>query len=110
MNLDFTETFPHLSRAPIVEAIIDFRAKPKVFCERQKFEAYFKSRLPDYPTILPLHQFSYELRAEVGKQPTAAHAGPGWCGLMFRSKDNVHVAQFQSEGFTFSRLSPYETW
>jgi hypothetical protein len=28
MKIDLTEKFPYLSRAPIVEAVIDFRAKP----------------------------------------------------------------------------------
>ena len=34
----------------------------------------------------------------------------GWRGLRCESADRLHVAQFNRDGFAFSRLAPYESW
>jgi len=33
-----------------------------------------------------------------------------WKGLQFRSADGIRVARFDRDGFTFSRLAPYQDW
>ena len=110
MNIDFSEKFPHLSRAPIVEAVIDLRAKPSVQFDQKDFQKRLEERLPDYPTVRPQRTFQGEFKAEAGKPPEQRVVDLGWSGLLFQSQDQSRVAQFQREGFAFSRLKPYQEW
>ena len=110
MKIDFSETFPHLPRAPIVEAVIDFRAKPTVPCQQEQFEKHLKAQLPDYPTIEPQRQFQFHLKAKSGKPLESSSSDLGWHGLVLRSLDKLQVAQFQKDGFSFNRLQPYQQW
>ena len=110
MNIDLSERFPHLSRAPIVEAAIDLRAILSVQLHQEDFQKCLKQKLPDYPTAQPQLRFQGEIKAEAGKPLEQHVVDLGWIGLMFRSQDQHNVAQFQKEGFTFSRLEPYQDW
>lgn len=38
------------------------------------------------------------------------HRDLGWKGLRCESADHVHIAQFNRDGFVFSRLRPYDHW
>jgi uncharacterized protein (TIGR04255 family) len=109
MSLDLNETFPHLSRAPIVEAIIDFRAKPAVQCSQGQFVQFFQEKLPEYSNIQVQNRVFFRLNLEKGQTPEPSSSELDWGGFMFR-EGNKHAAQFQTEGFTFSRLPPYEEW
>ncbi len=83
MKIDVVEQFEHLARAPIVEAVIDVRARAEAAWEEQVVSEMLKPKLPDYP---------------LGR------------GLRFQSADGRHIAQFNRDGFVFSRLPPYENW
>lgn len=110
MKIDFSETFPHLSKAPIVEAVIDFRALPTIPCEQGQFEAYFKKEFSDYPAFEIRKRHNFQLKANPDGQPGAAQSTSWWQGLAFRSSDKLRVAQCQRDGFSFSRLQPYDEW
>lgn len=110
MNINVSEKFPHLSNAPIVEAVIDLRAKPSVPWDQEVFQKRLKEKLPDYPTAQPQRRFQGEFKAEAGKPFEQRVVDLGWTGLLFRSKNEPNVAQFQKDGFAFSRLKPYHNW
>ena len=116
-KIDLTESFPLLARAPIVEAVIEVRARAEARWEEQAITNHIKSRLPEYPSVLSSR--AVQLRMEF-TQPGAQAAQPspteqvvhdmGWRGLRCESADKRHVAQFNRDGFVFSRLAPYESW
>ena len=110
MKFETTEKFPHLRKAPIVEAVIDFRAKPTVQCEQKQFETYFKSEFKDYPAVQIHNQVNYHLKPGAVEAPELAKATSSWRGLAFHSADKLKIAQCQLDGFSFSRLAPYEHW
>lgn len=110
MNIDISETFPHLTRAPIVEAVIDLRANPSVQWDQDDFQKRLKQQLSDYPTAQPQRRFQGEIKAEAGKPFEQRVVDLGWSGLQFRSKDQSNVAKFEKDGFAFSRLEPYQDW
>jgi len=110
MKLDFSEEFPLLAHAPIVEAVIDFRAKPSVPCDQAQFETYFKIEFQGFPTIQIQNLLNYHLNAGPGDQPEPAQASKSWQGLVLKSSDQLRVAQCQRDGFSFSRLKPYDQW
>lgn len=110
MKLDFSEQFPQLAHAPIVEAVIDFRAKPTVPCEQAAFEAYFKNEFKDFPTFQIQNQLNYHINTATAGQTEPTQAISSWQGLIFQSTDKLRIAQCQKDGFAFSRLAPYEQW
>ena len=63
----------------------------------------------DYPQRHPIHQFhgqiGFDERGVVAKQE-----GGGLYGHRITSPDGLNVAQLRLDGFTFSRLRPYQSW
>jgi uncharacterized protein (TIGR04255 family) len=110
MKFDFSEQFQNLSHAPIVEAVIDFRAKPTIPCDQAQFENYFKTKFRDFPMVQVHNQLNYQLKAKADGQPEPAQATSSWHGLVFQSSDKLRVVQCQRDGFSFSKLQPYDSW
>lgn len=107
-SIDLTETFPHLSKAPIVEAVIAISVVPSVTWDEISLQSKLKQRLPDFPKVEPLRHERYQIA--VGKQVNPTVEDLGCVGFKFQSIDNLHIAQFNKEAFVFSRLKPYEDW
>lgn len=110
MKIDLAETFPHLSHAPIVEAVIDLRAKSSVPWDYEALQAQLKGELTEYPNVQGQREYRVELKAGVGGTAQKQDFDLGWSGLLFRSKDTFQVTQFQKEGFAFSRVQQYQQW
>ena len=107
-SIDLAETFPHLSKAPIVEAVIDIRVVPSVKWDEICLQSDLKQRLPDFPKVEPLREARYQLT--IGKQNNPTVEDLGCVGFKCQSSDNLHIAQFNKEAFVFSRLKPYLDW
>jgi uncharacterized protein (TIGR04255 family) len=109
-TLDFSETFPHLQKAPVVEAVLDFRAPAAVALDQATMQAQLAAQLPDYPKILGQRMVESTFKSEAGKSPEASARDLGWVGFDCRTADEKQVAQFHKDGFAFSRLDPYQNW
>lgn len=102
-KIDLEERFPHLAQAPIVEAVIDIRAVCKTPMEQDKAMVGLREQLVDYPVIVSHSQVRQEVK--LGPEgPVATTSDLGWQGFRFESKEKLHVAQFNRDGFVFSRL------
>jgi uncharacterized protein (TIGR04255 family) len=110
VRIDPAERFPHLQHAPIVEAVIDVRARAEVPWEEEAIQAQIKAQLPDYPQADSSREFRHEVKMAPGQEPQQTLLDLGWKGLRLRSSDKLHIAQFNRDGFVFSRLQPYESW
>ena len=104
MNAD--EEFPHLPKAPIVEAVIHWQALPAEAFEPGKLLKQLKKHLPDYPQIQPQHEFSVE--HQVGPQGAKFNQSHSWQAFQLSNTDRTYVAQFNRTGLVFSRLPPYQ--
>jgi uncharacterized protein (TIGR04255 family) len=95
-----------LSRAPIVEAVIDIRVAPMEGTKVGDFDAATVFLKGDYPTQKPMRSVhaTFSLNAEEMSQK---HAD---VGVVFQSRDERSLAQFRLDGFTFNRLVPYTDW
>jgi uncharacterized protein (TIGR04255 family) len=107
--IDWNETFPHLYSAPIVEAVIDCRARAQKTWKPDDLQKELAQRLPDYSSAQPQHQFRWEARREEDGSSTQTHH-EGWHGLRLTSSDKIRIAQFNRDGLVFSWLKPYEDW
>jgi len=101
-----------LRRAPITEAIIDFRVIANERITAESIDSRLQAQDFGYYKKGPIVRgvFGFQLSTEAGGRaealPSAAHA----IGVRLHSDDEKYVAQFSTEGFTLSRLEPYETW
>ena len=99
----------HLTRAPITEALIDFRVSaPKEF-DATKFLALKKQLGDRYPNVQ--ERRGAEAAIEFGPGKFSTHTEDlGLHGYFFKSADGLNIAQFRVDGFTFNRLKPYTSW
>jgi uncharacterized protein (TIGR04255 family) len=96
----------HLSKAPIVEAIIgiDFSALPPDVVAR--FPLVLEQLAQRYHQPKPLFETTVQFHArgaEPPKQDTLF-------GIGFASEDGYYQVQLRPTAFMFSRLAPYESW
>jgi uncharacterized protein (TIGR04255 family) len=100
--------FPHLARAPIVEALIHWQALAQRWPAMQDLKEELVRRFPDYTTVRPQH----ELRHHVALAPEGPGSGSSvtWQGFRLISREERYVLQFLRGGVVFSRLAPYEDW
>ena len=100
----------YLERAPITEALLDFRVSVSKQLDATTF-LDFKEFLGDrYPKVEERRGAQAAIEFGPGK-PLAAHTKDlGLQGFFFRSGDGLNIAQFRIDGFTFNRLKPYTSW
>ncbi len=110
VKIDLEEDFPHLQAAPIVEAVIDIRARPDRSWEEESVRSEAEAKLPGYVFLDSQRAIERELRVEAGRPPEQTLRDLGWKGLRFKSADERHICQFNRDGFVFSWLRPYESW
>jgi uncharacterized protein (TIGR04255 family) len=103
--------FPHLRRAPITEAVIDFRVEPATGITVDALADAVKARgyLGYVPKGFVIRgEFGFSFKAETEQ---VAHEGRAIkTGVRLHSPDEKYVAQLNIDGFTLSRLEPYESW
>jgi len=100
----------HLDNPPIIEALIDIQASLPDDVKVGDLETLHSKIQKDYPTKVGRYAFQAELKGEQGKAPAFTQSDLGIRGFLFKSKDEKQIAQFRLDGFTFSRLKPYQDW
>jgi len=110
IKIDVTEKFPRLKQAPIIEAVIEIRARAESPWEESAIEGKLKEKLPDYPKVTSQSEVQHELKIAPGLPPEQIFRDLGWKGLRLQSADDRYIAQFNRDAFVFSRLQPYERW
>ena len=110
LKINLEESFETLPRAPIIEAVIEIRARAEAAWEESNITEQLKSKLPDYPNAQSQTAFQQEVTFSTQGPLQAKHQDLGWKGARFQSGDGDQVVQFNRDGFIFSRLQPYEHW
>lgn len=108
IEIDTSETFPHLPRAPIVEAAIHWQAAPADPFDPQRLHEALKDKLPEYPQITP--QVEIKVEHHVGPEGSKSSQSHAWQAFQVGKQDEPYVAQFRKNGLIVSRLHPYERW
>lgn len=107
VSLALSEPTMHYKRAPITEALIDIRVDLPSGSGFEKLKEIERFVTVDYPKTQVRNRgeaafhFGAEVKATAQQEP--------W-GIFFYSSDEKQVLQTRMDGFTFSRLEPYETW
>jgi uncharacterized protein (TIGR04255 family) len=101
--------YPHLNNAPIAEAVIDFRFQPAINIEQGKIEAIHAILFAEYP----IKQENKELQLGffVGpEQTTQQTVADSIVGYRFENPTKNYVFIANKNGFSLSKLAPYEDW
>ncbi len=97
----------HYPNAPITEAVIDLRVELPPELSVAMLQTVFEGEgeRAAYPEREALLREEFQFTVGVGASSTRQEAG-----FRFRSNDGKHVCQARIDGFTLSRLKPYEHW
>jgi len=98
----------HLKRAPITEALIDFRVQLGEGFSVEKFEDLARKVAQEYPTSDKIRTVfaKFDVGGAIAK-PDIKH---GELGVLVKNPDKKTQAQFRIDGFTLNRLEPYTRW
>ena len=109
LGITKTDRFPHLSRAPITEAVLEVRTRAEATWEESQIRAVLARRLSDYPQIFDRHQIQQQVQLHADKAEQVVK-DLGWSGLEFRTANGKQIVRFDRNAFSFSRLRPYQRW
>ncbi|MBM3883910.1 MAG: TIGR04255 family protein [Verrucomicrobia bacterium] len=100
----------HLSRAPIVEALVDLRVKTRADFDIATVPSLHEQLQPTYARKEEMRAMELSLVQAPGKPPEQRCRDLGKHGFRFLTQDGVQIVQFRRDGFTFNRLAPYTCW
>ena len=103
-----TTRFPN---APITEALLDIRVTLPAETDLAKLATFHDAIKQQYPS--KQERLAWRGHVEIKTSPVpevsqSATGGPD--GYLFTSVDGRQVVQARLDGFTFSRLKPYDKW
>jgi uncharacterized protein (TIGR04255 family) len=96
----------HLTNAPITEALIDIRVKLPDNVDLNTLASVHAAFASDYPNKRERVRGETKIDLKTKKTETTSAVD----GYLFTSSDGEQVVQNRLDGFTFSRLKPYESW
>lgn len=110
LEINVNERFEHLPRAPIVEAVIDIRGRATQPWEEKAIRSQVECKLEGYKYLDSQKTIEQSLKFGKGTPPRVTFRDLGLKGVRFQSPDKKQIAQFNRDGFVFSRLEPYQDW
>ncbi len=96
-------------RAPITEAIIDLRIKPQTDLELEPLQDLWSGEQGNYPKVERTYEAMGRMAIQAGVSPSAS-AQQRQTGFKLTNIEGPYVWQSRVNGFTFSRLAPYQSW
>ena len=88
---------------------MDFRVRLPNEGRAERLKALCAELVNLYPEQQPVHQFHGEIRFDESGVAATEQAARRY-GYRLHSADEKRVVQIRPDGFTFSRLRPYESW
>lgn len=99
---------PHYNNAPITEALIDLRVEKSVEIDLSTLEKVHNAIASDYPSCIGIGIAQGAFQFDARSATASASNTP--IGYRLSTADQKQVLQVRLDGFTFSRLEPYENW
>ena len=96
--------FPFLARAPIVEALIDFRVEARPGTTIEGLASLGKRLASRFPNRVERIEKTVRVDLAVERSATLREEDRGVQGYAFHSADGRQVVQVQGDGLTLNRL------
>lgn len=103
-------TCEHLPKAPIQESLLDIRVELPAHIKFENLAEVREAVSDDYPKCRTRRRFTGQLSFGGNEPSRAAVTQEGPDGYLLTSKDGLQVMQARLDGYTFSRLHPYQEW
>lgn len=101
----------HLNNAPISEALIDIRCSLPAKFDPSHLDSLSELIKHEYPKKESMHGMAWGIEFNMKEQQVGSQTvDHGMVGYIYRSEHGSDVLQARRDGFTFSRLKPYEDW
>jgi uncharacterized protein (TIGR04255 family) len=100
----------HLEKAPIVEAIITIDIGPLSDDLLAAVDAASTAIREDYPESEPMKHMKFQFEIGPGAPTLPQQPAPQDFGRKHVSSDKRQLVVFRRDGFSFSRLPPYQKW
>lgn len=102
----------HFEKAPIVEALISIDVGAALSDEALlRLDEAAKVFAPDYPQSEPVRQFQFQFGVDVSTStPQRLANAEALFGRKYVSRDKRQLVVYRRNGFSFSRLPPYQRW
>lgn len=101
------QTQMHYRNSPITEAVIDIRTDASADFNAEMLDPVHELIRADYPKREEVMFFQGQFMLTPDVAPTAIQRKQGY---LYRSTDEKYILQTRINGFTLSRLPPYENW
>lgn len=103
-------SWPHLTRAPITEALIDICVDLPSDVDLGTLSGFCDRVSENYPTHRTRTAWQGRIEFNKDRKPKILEPVGGPDGHLLTSRDGAQVVQARLDGFTFSRLKPYKDW
>ncbi len=100
----------HLSKAPIAEAVIDFRCVLPSEVDTVHLNEIAANIEEEYPIVETQMVARGRFNISDGEDPSFQDVSRVVHGLLCKSEEHNNIVQFRRDGFTFSELPPYSDW
>lgn len=98
------------TKAPILEALVDIQVINPDDLSLETLKDYAAPFADRFPTSRLQTQFESHLWVQGGKGGPSVGVQHGIRGFSFFSRQEDRVVQARRDGFTFSKVQPYESW
>lgn len=110
MQIDHDRQFPTLPSAPIVEAVLYFKATTSAELSQDNLRTELSETFPNYEIA---NQHNLEAAFRDSTEGVEFHHRSNWEGLKLTASGEESpnfVCQFKRDGVIFSQLAPYRDW
>ncbi|WP_170229862.1 TIGR04255 family protein [Polyangium fumosum] len=101
--------YPHLSRAPIREAVLDIRVELPASFALEQLAPFTDLLSASFPEVRPIHTISANF-AIGDKAPEISSAPPRIVGHIHWTQDKSRAVQGRLDGFTVNHVNSYKDW
>ena len=101
--------YPHLSKAPVAEAVIELRARMPRPPAAEGFAAFRKRLHDQFPRATDIRFLEAHLHVE-SPESVQKNVSNTLFGVRLEDPEGRWVVQAKSDGLAVSRLPPYESW
>lgn len=110
-TIDITESFPELSKAPISEAVVEFRSAHSTWSGHDGKISIAKQSFPEFQSIEHLRKMVAELEFSQGKSTIHKDEDRGLIGFQMKpSGASKRVLTFNADLASYSEQHPYSGW